>query len=646
MNTVEWTISTLPSYASFGIDATAIRSAFGFQPAATAFVRGIDGKLYAYVFPTLFFTGPSFPGLEFVQTASGSFELSRVLNSVSMGSGRDGALLSEPESGVSQFVMVDHGPEYQTGYATWPFGHVWVATDQGDGFVFQQISTVAGFNHSVDVGDLNDDGLNDIVVSHMGVKSGGVIIDLHAFMQTSNGSFVQDPDFARSLQGSWGSGAVAIANLNGTAGVEIVQANYGYAGSSDWGGLRILQRDAAGDYVVAATLSRQGLFLTMGASQVVPFDFDLDGDLDLVLALEGGYPGLQGRFRGNGIDIYENDGHGQFQLVSSQQLDRNSWSFEELQFRELSVVDFDFDGYPDLVFNGWAGNLFRAGNVIDMGVLLFRNMSGEGFTQLLHTPALEFAIARFDDQPQYLRFVESRGGITEFFGITHSGAPISVVVPAMNREGSEVLNVSGIGTEVWGFEGDDIFLMNGSSSNVIGGSGTDTIRYASASAGARPTSDGLTGDWSISRSSIDHLAGIERVTFTDISIALDLSGHAGTTAKLLGAVFGRSAVFNAQYVGIGLSLLDAGMTYEELMALAINFALGSNASNTLVVNHIYTNVVGSPPPSSTLDYYVALLDSGAYTAAALGMLAAETPLNQLNIGMVGLSQTGLDYLPA
>lgn len=46
--------------------------------------------------------------------------------------------------------------------------------------------------------------------------------------------------------------------------------------------------------------------------------------------------------------------------------------------------------------------------------------------------------------------------------------------------------------------------------------------------------------------------------------AYDLDGHAGETAKILGAVFGAESITNQKYVGIGLSLLDDGMEYEQL----------------------------------------------------------------------------------
>ncbi len=143
----------------------------------------------------------------------------------------------------------------------------------------------------------------------------------------------------------------------------------------------------------------------------------------------------------------------------------------------------------------------------------------------------------------------------------------------------------------------------------------------------------------------DTLTNVERLKFSDFSVALDVSGNAGTTAKILGAVFGKESVTNKEYVGIGLSLLDGGMSYLDLMQLAINAALGAGASNATVVKLLYTNVVGTLPPAGDLAYFTGWLDSGAYTRASFGVLAADTELNTVRINLAGLATSGLEYLP-
>jgi hypothetical protein len=144
----------------------------------------------------------------------------------------------------------------------------------------------------------------------------------------------------------------------------------------------------------------------------------------------------------------------------------------------------------------------------------------------------------------------------------------------------------------------------------------------------------------------DRLQNIERFRFSDQSLALDLNANAGMTAKVLGAVFGRTAVAKPQFVGIGLHFLDeVGSDYAGLMQLAINARLGATPSHKEVVDLLFTNVVGQPPDAATRKAFTDLLDNGTFTLGGLGVLAADTELNKSNINLVGLIKTGLEYLP-
>jgi len=145
----------------------------------------------------------------------------------------------------------------------------------------------------------------------------------------------------------------------------------------------------------------------------------------------------------------------------------------------------------------------------------------------------------------------------------------------------------------------------------------------------------------------DLLYGVERLEFADRKWALDLDGNAGTTAKVLGAVFGPDSVSRAPYselyVGIGLGLLDGGMSTLELMQLALEARLGPHASNAEVVNLLYVNVVGVLPDLQTRLYFEGLISGGDFSQAGLGVMAAETELNMSNVDLVGLAELGIGY---
>ena len=139
---------------------------------------------------------------------------------------------------------------------------------------------------------------------------------------------------------------------------------------------------------------------------------------------------------------------------------------------------------------------------------------------------------------------------------------------------------------------------------------------------------------------------VKHLHFKDVSVAWDLDITAGQVAKTLGAVFGKSAVTNKEYAGIGLYFVDdLNYSYASLMQLAINARLGANPTHTQVVDLLYTNVVGTAPDAATRKSFTDLLDNGTFTVGSLGVLAADTDLNKTNINLTGLAQSGLEYLP-
>ena len=114
---------------------------------------------------------------------------------------------------------------------------------------------------------------------------------------------------------------------------------------------------------------------------------------------------------------------------------------------------------------------------------------------------------------------------------------------------------------------------------------------------------------------VDYLVDIDRILFKDISLALDINSNAGTTAKILGAVFGKESLSNKSYVGIGLSFLDAGWTYDNLAGLALD-AAGAK-TNDQIVSLLWTNVIGTKPTSADKQPFIALLENGMTAGAVV-----------------------------
>lgn len=199
--------------------------------------------------------------------------------------------------------------------------------------------------------------------------------------------------------------------------------------------------------------------------------------------------------------------------------------------------------------------------------------------------------------------------------------------------------------------GNDVFTGGGGDDVIDGGAGIDRARYAGNRAnyiiskqdGGFLVQDGKGNEGS------DHLSQVERLSFATYSLALDLDGNAGIVAKILGALFGGQFLSNKVYVGLGLDLLDRGMSYGDLVSLAVQSDLFVNLAgsrgNTAFVRLVYKNVVGVDAPQAELAYLVGLLDSGTHSQSSLAFFACETEANTQKIDLVGLASTGIEYLP-
>jgi hypothetical protein len=170
---------------------------------------------------------------------------------------------------------------------------------------------------------------------------------------------------------------------------------------------------------------------------------------------------------------------------------------------------------------------------------------------------------------------------------------------------------------------------------IVGGAGIDTAQYDEAK--STVTSNGSV--WTVFG---DQLTGIERIEFSNANLALDLNGSAGQTAKTLAAVLGSDSLSNKQYVGLGLQLFDAGQSLETVCGLALQAA--GATTNEQVVNTLYSNLYGEAPTAELAQPFVDALNAGAYSQGFLAAAAAELTDDLGVIDLVGLAETGIEYV--
>jgi len=210
---------------------------------------------------------------------------------------------------------------------------------------------------------------------------------------------------------------------------------------------------------------------------------------------------------------------------------------------------------------------------------------------------------------------------------------------------------------ITGGSGNDTIAGGFSNDTIHGGEGLDTVIFSSrreSYAVSTPAQDSVSVSFEGPIIAIypppptdgtDTLTSVERIQFSDRTLAMDLNSSAGNAARLLATVFGKDALKNPTYAGIAISLFDQGYSKDQVSQVALNAVFGANPKSKDIVSMIWKNLTGSDIDSKNLADLSGLIDSKAITAAQLATKAADLDLTAQVIDLVGLSKTGWEYIP-
>ena len=270
------------------------------------------------------------------------------------------------------FIWADHGTEVWLGGGQGtPFNNIWVGKNISEQNIeWIKVNSHRSFYHSVSSGDLNYDGLVDVVGIHMGTNSPNIIDNepYHVFIQNSDGTFTQDYELLPSpnivpFTDCWDNfdiygkcygvsrGSVLITDVDGDDSPEIIGGAYNHEDipAQVHNLLQIsFDEDKDGIYERLEIVPKAGWmnFDSMGTTQLNSIDYDFDGDDDLIISFEGNYDQPHNSTATfNGIQIYDNDGLGNF-TFSGKEI-----AFDDLRTSEFELYDIDNDGDLDIVFS-------------------------------------------------------------------------------------------------------------------------------------------------------------------------------------------------------------------------------------------------------------------------------------------------------
>lgn len=252
--------------------------------------------------------------------------------------------------------------------------------------------------------------------------------------------------------------------------------------------------------------------------------------------------------------------------------------------------------------------------------------------------------------PAWLKFDAS----TRTFSGTPSSSDQSTIAVRVVATGSNgasasddfTISVGAFGTAITGGAQND-FLRGGAGNDFIdGGAGIDTLVVDGTRANYRTTVSStatvikhLTGN-----GGADTLTQVERIHFSDVSLALDTTGPGGQAYRLYQAAFNRAP--DKAGLGFHMNALDAGWS---IVAVAKNFidspefsATYGSLNDQAFVTQLYANVLHREPDSGGLAFHVHNLAGGMSRAQTL-VGFSESPENQA--ALIGVIQNGMEYVP-
>lgn len=197
----------------------------------------------------------------------------------------------------------------------------------------------------------------------------------------------------------------------------------------------------------------------------------------------------------------------------------------------------------------------------------------------------------------------------------------------------------------FGTVNNDIIEGNSSTSFVNGDVGTDTLTLS----GNKNQYDLIKyqNSFNIKSSTTDILAdGVERISFDDISLALDIEGITGQAYRIYQAAFDRTP--DLEGLGYWISEMDKGMSVEGvsnsfIYSQEFQGLYGTNPTNEAFVTLLYNNVLNRDPDTGGMGYWLNELYVGNLNKA--GVLASFSESTENINNVADIIANGIEYVP-
>ena len=517
--------------------------------------------------------------------------------------------------------------------------------------------------HSMAVGDINGDDIDDVLVGDWGswsAPSNG----MYSLIQQADGVFkISYQGTFKTITNNWPlMNPSAGEKLNLLIDLHLVDVNSdGYDDLiTGWG------HGSTHSYIFINTLGTFSVEKKIALPDSIygidnqlhlktfDLDFNNDGKTDLAV-LWSRYNPFYG---GNYIQLLQNDGLGNFTDVTSTRIDKPAQDAMGMRLQwtdHWQLLDVNGDGAIDIVgqrtgdssapvvyLNDGNGN-FKVTEVftgsVDIGrVIQWADLDQDGAIELVSFKSRWTDAAGTSSQNKFNVFkLNGEALLSAHSNSLKMGTAIDDVLVGTGKN--------------------DMLIGKGGNDIINGATGIDTAQYS----GLRLAYDlvnihnGVRISAKLGEEGIDKLYDIERLQFTDKNIALDLAPTqaAGQTALLIGAVLPGQLVYDVSkqaLLGSVIGLFDQGFTLNQLsgalLRLPVWDVLTGKAvpTNADIASYLVNNVYEGKQTTAITNAAIAAMNAETPTTQGtyLASLAASTA-NQTHVDLVGVQTTGLVY---
>ncbi|HEU4851386.1 MAG TPA: FG-GAP-like repeat-containing protein [Telluria sp.] len=481
-------------------------------------------------------------------------------------------------------------------------------------------------NHGTSIGDVNKDGYPDIFVNALNDltrNANQLLINDRTGHFTPAQSLL--PAVLNPAGHDNGNTWSLLDDLNNDGYADIVLGTFDFSPFPS----RVFMNDGTGSFANAQAfnLPRSGV-----ADEIVVGieTMDLNGDAlpDLVLSVSNGGPN-SGFYKKPYLQFLINDGGGNFHDETALRLPQstasNDPSTDTAFYLSATPVDLNGDGYEDLLADGAYSGVSVA----------YMNDGFGRFSAGWSSPAGGHVVAMDVNGDGKMDLVESTD---TGYSILMNAFPIAVPQSHQYTAGHGGERIAG------NAHAETIRSGNGNDT-IDGGAGLDTVIYPGNRAGftIAKSATGFTVSGALGT---DTLAQVERLSFGDTAVALDIDSVGGQAYRVYNAVLGRAP--DAAGLGYWMASMDKGMSLGQVASYMIageefikNF--GANLSNQALVQTLYQNILDRAPEQAGLAYWVEALDKGLISQAEALAFISEGFENRANVDPT--IATGFDYAP-